>query len=190
MLVGIDVDDVLADMNAALCSFHNERYGTSLTKEDFKDYDLWKTFGCEKEESNRRIVELYDSKQFREIKPMEYSVECIDVLVKKHELFVITSRFGTAVEETKIWLDKYFAGKFKELLFSKFYAQNGKRKTKADVCKEYNISAIIEDSPVYAKECADAGIQAYLFDSPWNRSMEKHPLITRVKSWKEIIDKM
>ncbi len=190
MLVGIDVDDVLADMNSALCLFHNEKYGTSLTKEDFRSYDLWATFGCEKEESNRRIGEFYDSRHFREIRPVEHAVECVDALAKRHELFVITSRFGTVVEETKCWIDHYFKGKFKDILFSKFYAQNGNRKTKPEVCKENGICVIIEDSPIYAKECADAGIQAYLLDAPWNRSMEEHPLITKVKSWKDVIDKI
>ena len=183
MLVGIDVDEVLADMNTAIISFHDERYGTNLKKEDFKNYNLWETLKCTKEEEQKRIIEFYRSCYFREMLPVEGAIEGVDALAKRHELIIITSRYAEGKDLTKPWLDKYFPEKFSAVHFTK----DGLKKH--ELCKMHNVEVLIEDCIEKSIPCAQNGTRIILLDYPWNQ-YEEIPGITKVKSWKDIINQI
>lgn len=56
------------------------------------------------------------------------------------------------------------------------------------VCKDYDITLMIDDAIENAYELCDAGIYTILLEKPWNRDIVyEHPLLTRVKHWGEII---
>jgi len=193
MIVGVDLDEVLANFVPCLLNFHNKKYGTDLTREQVHTYDLWKVWGGTIEEAIRKVREFYQSDEFRQILPVNGSQEGIDVLREKNELVVITSRPHDIKEETRAWLDQYFPGKFLQVYHTNDWAPagSGKRKTeKPDICHNLGAGIFIEDNIEYAIACAEKGVRAFLLDCPWNQADSLPERVTRVKSWRELIEKL
>lgn len=189
MKIAIDIDDVLADFVTSLCRFHNDKYGTSLTRENFHSYRVSEVWGGTDEEAISKIFEFHDSRYFRDIAPVDGSIEAINNLSKRFDLAVLTSRHRKFEPETVEWLETYFHGAFTNKIYFSHnsYADFGNTKRKSDFCMEINIAFLIEDSLEYAKECRRTGTRVYLFDRPWNRK-EEPTGITRVKNWQEIME--
>tara|TARA_Y100000034_G_C6874913_1_gene399949 strand:- start:445 stop:1038 length:594 start_codon:yes stop_codon:yes gene_type:complete len=189
MIIGIDVDDVLADFMNSFVNYHNDRYNTDHSREDFKSYNLWETLGGSEEEAVRKIYDFYHTSHFDRILPTKGSKEAVDLLRKNNSLRVITSRPYDIHDQTLSWLDRYFSSKFEEAHFTNEWAGGiGKPTRKKDVCLEYNVDFLIEDSIAYAKECTTDKTKVLLMDKPWNRSENINDKIIRVYSWENVTD--
>lgn len=57
---------------------------------------------------------------------------------------------------------------------------------KAGEAKRLALNVFIEDAPQTALELAQSGIKTILIDMPYNRKIEQHPLVSRVKGWRQI----
>ena len=187
MNIGVDIDDTLLDFVGTYALFHNEVYGTNLKREDFKKYSFNSVRGGTMKEAVNSVKEFYNTSFFKEMKPFPDSIEVIQKLKRNRSLFIITSRPLDIQKGTLEWISKYFSNIFSDIIFaSNFYTKarnNGK--TKAEVCYDLEISTLIDDSLIYARECVEKGIDALLLDAPWNQNGEDKG-ITRVKNWKEI----
>ncbi len=191
MIIGIDVDDVLADFMNSMIKYHNDRYNTDYSREDFKTYNLWETIGGNEEDTVKKIYDFYHTSHFDNIPPTEGSQDAVKELNKNNVLRVITSRPYDLHDQTLKWLDRYFLGKFEEAHFTNEWAGGiGKPTRKRDMCKEHGIDILIEDSLAYANECASDRTRVYLMNRPWNQSENLSKKITRVYSWKDILDKI
>jgi len=84
-LIGIDLDDVLLDFNTALCEWHNLKYGTSYTRADIFSFDLKDVWKCPQEETNKRIVEFYNSEFHPKALPVPGTVEAIKKLKQNND---------------------------------------------------------------------------------------------------------
>lgn len=183
MIIGVDIDEVLAELNNKLLEFHNEKYDTSLEKKDLTAYFLEEVIDISKEEAQKRIFEFYESTHFEEIPTVLQSIDAIEKLVKKNILIAITSRHVHMKDRTKTWLEKHFKNHINEVHFS-----SKDTKTKAQICLENNVEVFIEDNLLYATEVAEAGIKVFLVDNPWNQSDDLHENICRVCGWDEILE--
>jgi len=189
MKIGIDIDEVLADLMNPLVNFYNEKYGTFFRRDDFKAYNLWETWGGTKEETFQTIHDFYDSDSFKkEIYPISGSSNGINFLSNgKNELFIITSRTENVKRHTISWLDDNFSEKFSEIYFT----NNGTKKS--DVCIDLDIEIMVEDSLEYSIDCVDKGIEVLLMDCPWNKfngnriSESIKEKITRVSGWNDVL---
>ena len=148
---------------------------------------MWK---CSQEESNRRVHEFFESEHFATgIPPVPGAREALARLGADHELVVVTSRQFVIKEPTIAWVDQHFPGIFSELHFGNHFALEGPSKPKSELCRELGAEVLIDDNPVYALECARAGIDVLLFDwalgYPWSKTPDgpTHPRITRVEDW-------
>lgn len=187
MIIGIDIDGVLADAGAGLVDFHNENYGTNLTFEDMKDYDLTKVWGGTQEEAIEKVNEFYKSEHFKRLKPIEGAKEAVQNLSKNHDLVVITSRHEGISKLTKEWLSEHFP-QITEIRLTNEWKNFGKSSEKSKMCQQLLVEVMIEDSLDYAKSCAFCGVKTFLIDCPWNQTEEKLPeRVIRVDSWKEIL---
>ena len=185
--IGIDFDDVIYGFNRQYCVFHNEKYGTNKRFEDVVTYDLDKIWGISPEECVVRVNEFYDSKYHGEAEPVPGSVDAVRRLAIDHELHLITSRRDGVKPQTISWLEKHFPNVFTGLHFTNQFGGIGNKKLKSEVCREIGASLMIEDALKYANEVASAGIPVLLLEVPWNRG-ETKPLVTRVHSWKDVVD--
>lgn len=189
MLIGVDLDDVLVDTCSAIIRFHNDTYGTNLTKDKFYSWRLGDLWGVTNEEANKRVREFYNSPYFKNMEPVVGSIDAVTTLKQSNELIVVTSRLNQSVELTKGWMDFYFRNKFQGIYFAKnFYAQDKKDKSKSEICLDLGVEFLIEDSLDYAVQCAEKGIEVLLYDAPWNQYEKLPERIRRVNNWKEIVD--
>lgn len=186
MKIAIDLDDVLALSLIDFIDFYNEKFENKITVEDFTGFSLNESIGMPLEEE-RKLLEEYDaSHHYDNIKPLEGVREAIKELSKNHKLFIVTSRPQKREDQTREWLIKYIEG-IEDVFFIR-QEYGGESKTKGEVCKEIGAEILIEDNLGYAKSCVDEGIRVLLFDYPYNREENISQLITRVKSWEEIVN--
>lgn len=186
MLIGVDLDEVVFDFVTSFLIYHNSRNGTSLSRDEISKYRvIGELCGNTKKEVDETFKEFYNTELFKNVQPMEGSNEGIRLLSKNHQLHAITSRPGYLHDKTKESLNKHFPNSFLGLHFSM-----KKIKKKSEICKDLGINLLIEDSLEYAKECASEGVKVLLLDSPWNQSEKLPEGITRVYSWKDIVNKV
>lgn len=188
MIIGIDFDDVLADTIGQLILFHNETYGTELTRKQFHSPRWWEVWGGTRDQSVNKFFEFKKSPYFKDVKPLEYAIDAIDELSNNHTLVVITSRQVEFVKETNEWINEHFPNKFKDIFLTNHahWALSGTSTTKLAICKQENVDILIEDNLDYAEECAEENIQVLLLDTPWNQGTLPDN-VYRVHSWKEIL---
>lgn len=109
------------------------------------------------------------------------------------DLVVVTSRQLLIQEATKTWLAKHFPpDTFQQIAFGNHWGLEGRKITKLDLCKELGASILIDDSLDYCSEVAAAGLKALLLDLDgeygWNKSDDVPLGVTRLTSWKEVVD--
>jgi len=189
MIIGIDLDEVLASFVRPLLNYHNNKYGTGLTFEQVKFFSLSKVWGGTREQTDKKIWDFYNTSIFDNINPVEGAIDGIKNLAGKHKLMVITSRPDIIQEKTNTWLTKHFSDNISSVYFAfNFFHGKVKRKTKLEMCHDLNVSILIEDCLENVKEVGESktNLQALLFDRPWNR--KKLPKnTTRVFTWPEIV---
>lgn len=191
--IGIDLDDVLADFHTAIRDYHNKVYGTSLKPEDFKTYLFNQVWGGTLEEAVRKVDDFHSSVYFNEISPIPDSITSVEALSKENELFVVTSRPLFIREGTEMWLNKFFKDKFAGVSYSSNHYSRAENsgKSKLDICRDLEISVLIDDSLDYLLQCLPLGITEILFgDYPWNQNGALPSGIFRVKGWKEVLEQL
>jgi uncharacterized HAD superfamily protein len=189
--IGVDLDEVLADFLATFIKFHNQKFGTKLLKEQFSSFHLHEIIGEKVEVMNMRIEEFYNSVTFEQLKPVDGALDAIEYLSKKYELIIITSRPKEVSDHTIKWLQRHFPKKFKNVHFAyNPYILKSEKKTKSEIALDTKINIFIEDNIDLATGVAMQGIKVYLIDAPWNQSDTLHENITRVYSWKEILERI
>jgi uncharacterized HAD superfamily protein len=87
------------------------------------------------------------------------------------------------VERTKNWVHHHFPKiADSEIHFVNHFTVDSK--PKSEVCREYDITLMIDDSFENAEDLASAGITTILLEKPWNKNQSIiHPLVHRVKNW-------
>jgi len=188
MKIGFDLDEVLADFLPALIEYHNATYGTSLMREQFYVYKPWEIWGGTKEDTIQEVYDFHKTSYFKNIEPIIYAQEAVNILKRDNELIIITSRQDDIAEETREWVAQHFPDSFSDIFFTNNYSQNGRSRSKKQVCDSSDVDILIEDSLDYALECLSPKRKVFLLDCPWNKSFELAQGISRVYSWKEIVD--
>ncbi len=186
MLIGIDLDDVLAETFFAFDQFHNSTYGTSFTKEDHFTFDLSKFWNVSQEEAKRRVREFNASKYSLEIKPLLGAKEALLELSKEHEIKVITSRLEEISDKTEKWLEEHYPDHDFEVHYANHYYGIEHQK-KSEICQNLGIDILIDDCLEYALECSLEGIKVLLLDNPWNQRGNLPENVTRVSDWNNIV---
>ena len=188
MKIGIDIVDVVVEFVIPFLKTYEKDSGKKYKIDDIFTYDLWKPLSISKEKAIAIADQFYDSESFENSIPIEGTKEFIENVSKNYDVSFITARPLKLKESTKIFIKKYFPEKqFKIFHTGDFFDQG---KTKLDVCKDENISIMIEDNYKYAKYYAEKGIKVFLFDKPWNQNQEGHENIIRVKNWKEVLENL
>jgi uncharacterized HAD superfamily protein len=190
-LVAIDVDEVLFPFVEHLAQFHNERYGTSLTMDDFSSFKLHQVWGGTVAEEMRKVLEFQATGVITRVAPMPAAMEAIEVLNRHYELAIVTSRTSSIKEETEQWLKLHFPNVFKHIRFANYWDESTPRITKADVCRTIGANILIEDNLDYAFDCAEWGVRVLLFgDYPWNQEAQLPDGVTRVTGWPEVLGEL
>lgn len=191
-IIGIDLDDVLLDFNTAICSYHNERYTPTYSRDSIRSFYLEDTWQCTREEAHRRILEFYETPEHRKALPVFGAKEALEELSQSYRFLVVTAKPQYLETMTREWCQTYFPNVFQEICFTNLFGgkESHIKRSKGEVCQELGIDTFIEDAPHHALDAAQTGIPVLLYDAPWNQGMKWHPNITRVYSWEEIAAKL
>ena len=65
-VVAVDLDEVLGRFVKALCTFHNEEYGTELTPDDFSSYRFSEVWGGSDEDATAKVKAFFKTTHFQE----------------------------------------------------------------------------------------------------------------------------
>jgi len=187
MIIGIDIDEVLAEFLEAYCNFFNEKYGTKFTWENFHSYSFWKVAGGTREETTNDVHEFHKTKYFSKINPVEGSIEAINELKNGNTLYAVSSRQDHLLSDTTQWLEKHYPKMFDGIYLTNHLAKSQPKKTKKEICAILKVDVLIEDQPKFAVECALENRTVILFDKPWNKAFSAKN-VTRAKNWNEIIN--
>lgn len=187
MKIAFDLDDVLADTTNSVMQFHNETYGTSLSRSDFITTNWSDVFGSTKEETFYKFEEYVNSAYYDKLAPIKGAIDFVTGLAADHILVVITSRQQELTARTHKWIKQYFPELFADIYVTNHpqWARTGIPKTKRQVCDEITVDLLIEDNLDYALECVTPERPVYLFDTPWNQG-ETPDGITRIHDWQDI----
>lgn len=190
MIIGIDLDEVLASHLAAVIDYHNATHGTALTREQFHSPRFWEVWGGTREEAIRKVDAFYQTPYFKESLPMPGAQEAIRALAEQHTLHVITARPETIADDTQAWIDRHFPGLFSGIHFANHYSISGVERTKLSLCDALHVELLVDDSPDFALECVSPQRPVLLLDHPWNRAAPLPPGIHRCQSWAEVVVKI
>lgn len=187
--IAVDIDEVLILHNAALARLHNKLFETEHTVDDYHD-DWPALWGVDREEAERRADIWRESKEWidRHEQVIEGALEGLTKLKEHYNLVIVTGRSKNVAEFTEKWLEETFPDVFSEVHFIGIW-EEGKGRTKAEICKQIQASYIIEDSMEQARKCAQIGVETLLFgDYNWNQIKELPKNITRVADWKAVLE--
>ena len=186
MKIWVDLDEVLAQFLVAYLEYQNNTYGTNYKFKDVSDYDVWKVRGGTREQIVEKVYDFHKTPYFANIKPIEWALPVLKRLKKDHELYLITSRQDSVKEQTKLRINKYFPDIFSDLFFVNHFSTEWSQRKKSDVCNEVGIDVMIEDSLIYAEDCAVGERKVLLCNRPWNQAQTISPNIQRVQDRNEI----
>lgn len=190
MVIGFDLDDVLLSFQDTMRSYHNATYNTNYTEEHDTVWNLWERWNVTPEESVKRLQDFFVHKMHYDALPLPGSVAGIKKLKENHILYIISAKPESLREKTEEWIAKYFPNMFEKIIFTRLLFDPEKQK-KSEVCKKLGIEVFVDDAVHNTHDISEAGIPTLLLDMPWNRNHTKlPPLVTRVFSWEEIVEKL
>lgn len=120
---------------------------------------------------------FFESDHFRNsIDPVPNAFETLLRMKEKYSLHVVTARQHLVEDITRAWLDKYYPNIFDEVHFGNHYSKSGKSRSKAEMCKSIGAKVLIDDSMIYATQCALEDISVVLFGNyAWNQYVDRNP---------------
>ena len=186
MKIGVDIDEVLGELLGLFIELHNLENSTSIQVEDVSDYSLAKLFGCTQEEIDKRIERFFRQGNGSRILPVDGAVEAIQNLARDHELIVISARPKLFEQQTIHWLDTHFPGAFSEVHFVDEVSMEADALAKAELCRQFGIDVMVEDSHKNAHACSEHVARVFLMDRPWNRT-DVLGNVSRVFVWNEVV---
>lgn len=185
MKIGIDIDNVISNFDEELLKAYvehdKELRNTGIINKN-APYIRKNMFDWSEQEEN----EFYKSNIERiaiNLKSIEGASKYIKKLKKDgHVIYIISGRdngeYTDPYKMTEDWLKKY------DIVYDKLFlvdAYNSHSKT--EICLNYNVEIMIDDSKKMCKDVTEHGIKAIIMDTPYNRDTNE---FERVYSWEEI----
>jgi len=141
----IDVDDVKMDFVDGLARWHNKAYGERnnvylerLKREHFRDWDLTKTFGGEKEDIIRKVNEFYWSPSFLTMSTVPGAVPGIRMFSRTYGVLSCTGRPSQIELRTQYQIRRFFGDYIKpeSIRSLSLFIEKKKKKPKSSVINE------------------------------------------------------
>ncbi len=175
--IGLDFDDTLIPMRAAIVDFLNKNRGTSIPLESLTNFRIMSRWGL----TDVDFVAMCNENEaiFHAHPPRPGVLETLAQWSTESTLYVITGRPAVWIPPAKSWLERH--GIQVADIFSA--ATMG---DKAQLALQHGITLFVEDNASAALSIAQKGIDVLLMDAPYNRYCCSHPHIRRMKDWFEI----
>lgn len=106
-ILGIDMDDVIADTYQQILDWYERDFGIRLEKEDLGGKLVREAFP--KEHAEQVYQYFFEPKFFREIQPIPGAIEGVRALQEDFDVFIVTAaqQFPQSLTEKNEWLDEF-----------------------------------------------------------------------------------
>ncbi len=188
-VIATDIDEVLFPFVDEFSQWHNQEYGTVLSRDNFKSYEFSDTLDVSIPETVHRVHQFLSMNHvLRGIEPLEYSMSAITKLSGKYCLKAITARHPQFEGTTYEYLLHYFNNNIGEITLVGTQATMNHVRSKAEVCVEIGAIALIDDSTEHVSRCAEVGVAGILLGNyPWNRIDSLPDGVTRYSNWAGVL---
>jgi len=171
MHLGIDLDDVLADLIGGLIRLHAEMHGVRLDREQVTGWDVFP------EDVHRRMMDG----GYADLEPLPDARDFLrELRTDGRRLTIITYRSPKVHDLTRTWLDRHFPGLWDDLVCT----GGGK----VEACRRLGVDLLVDDSlnqaPTVVREL---GIPAILITSPMNRHVCTGGLLYRADTLEQAL---
>ena len=182
MIIGIDIDGVIADSEPLYRQTINKLFNLRLKQKDITSYKYEESARLTDNQMRLFWKTFYHEGGWLKIKPIKGAKKFLNKLKReKHKIVIVTSRPREHIKkETYQWLKKHKMP-YSELIF----LEKHESKHQAALLHGHKFDYFIEDYYEYALDLAQRGVKLLLMDYPWNRRGKPHPNIKRIKSLKE-----
>lgn len=164
MKIGIDLDNVLNDLNQKWLLSYSLDHNHMITVEDIHCWDIHKYVKIGKE-----IYSYLSDELFYILNPLSYSIEVTERLSKEHELFIVTATSPKNMKVKFEWLEKYFSHIKQKNIITAY---------RKDLI---NVDLLIDDAP---HNIINFPNDTIVMDYAWNRKLDNN--YKRAKDWLEI----
>lgn len=186
MIIGFDLDEVLADYISAYLEYHNDKFNTEYSREDFFTWNFWEVMDETREETLIKIYDFHNSDYFHSLKPIDGTFDFVKKLSINNTLIIVTSRQNDIELITRKWVDEYFPNIFNSIHFTNSFSKEESKISKGDICKNEGVEIFIEDNLKYAFSCVDGNRKIFLINTPWNQCGDLPENVFRVSNLSEI----
>ena len=172
-ILGVDIDNVLAQSDACLREAIRLRFLIGLEAEDITTYD-YSAYGV----TQAQLTELFDvfnSDLCRTLKVIPGAKAALTSLAQRFQIALVTSRNPASKAGTEHWLRR------KGIPYNQLHFNDEKH------ALGIPYQAFVEDRHEHAHRIAETGAQVFLMTRPWNSQPLTHPNVIRVKTWREIL---
>ena len=173
-ILGVDIDNVLAQSDACLRAMIRQMFGIMLEEEEVTQYD-YMNYGVT-EAQLVEVFQIFNAETCRTLKVVPGARAGLSKLARRYEIALVTSRNPASKAGTEYWL------KTKGLPYDQLHFNDDKH------ALGISYHAFIEDRHEHAHRIAETGATVYLLTRPWNADPLAHPNVRRVHSWDEILD--
>lgn len=191
MIIGIDIDDTIADTYETAFAYAQkytiEDLGKSgnIENKNVRHHFYLRELCNWSEEEEKNFWKKYYKKIINEIKPITFAAETISKLKRDgHKIVIITARWQEKLLDVKgisiEWL-KNNNIQYDDIVFD--------ADDKKQIATQKKVDIFIDDSFKNCMEVAEAGVKTYIIETRVNRGLEKEN-ITRVYSWPQFYSKV
>lgn len=169
MRVGVDLDDVLADLIPELIATHRELLGVALQLEDATDWSVFPP----------AVHDRVRAQGYARLRPKSGAHDFMQWLTERHETHIVTYRNDDARPVTMAWLRTHLPECHAEVHFT-----GG---SKVETCRRLGLELLIDDSCNQIPAVTEAlGIPGILVDTAMNRHVPEGPLVRRAKDLNDV----
>ena len=190
-IVGIDIDDVVANVIDSVRLWANEKTGANLTEAEYRTDDnyweyyntIWQRHGLSETVNFTMVLDDLAHDQSH-IALVEGARETIHALKEKYDLVFITSRPAYQQDATRRWLDERIDSEI-PMYTSHNPMANSDHRSKGEICAELGLKYLIDDNVGNCQNANEYGVEPLLFGLyGWN---EKAPSnLRRFFTWDEV----
>lgn len=185
MKIAVDIDGVLFDLVITFCEKFNERYDTTYQKSDVTNWEFFNDWNISEEQAFKIFYEIYENS---EIVPLidENSLKYMRELNLQHNVDIVSARSSHYRSHLIKALKSHNILKkihYRELILVNHKPYDSK------LILEYEI--YVDDNPNLVEPIKKMKNKLLLlYDQPWNMDSKCEKNVFRVKTWKEVVEKI
>ena len=177
-LIGFDIDCVVADTMEAFIRLADNDYGLTVVPEQITRFRVEKCLEIDPDIVEAIFTRLLEDPEKCGLKPMPHAVEVLSELAEGSRLNFVTARPDP--EPIAAWLH----GVLGSDIFQKVrLAASGEHDSKSQYINDMGLEYFVDDRARTCIQLSTEGINAIVFQQPWNRGRHNLPV---VDSWLEL----